>query len=160
MLHSGQEWAENYWIPESTADENSSGISRVSFRPVHWKFHDDGVGRQLMDIYRKLIAIRNDHPALRSANFYPSAWYQPYVNEKGFGFDLEKQVVTYHRWDAHERMTIIINFSENDQSVDIPFPSNGAWNDLLNDQSESINDYWLHNYTVYANWGAIFHQVI
>ncbi len=65
----------------------------------------------------------------------------------------------YHRWDATERFIIVINFSGKDATVNVPFPTNGIWTDLLNNNAKfSVNNYWLVNQSVGSNWGSVFWQ--
>jgi len=39
----------------------------------------------------------------------------------------------------------VINYSDFDQFVDIPFFVNGLWDDLLNDQSALVENFRLSN---------------
>jgi len=53
---------------------------RVISRPLHWNFRDDDTGKRLFDLHRKLIALRKESPALRSANFYPSDYDEQWTH--------------------------------------------------------------------------------
>lgn len=161
LIQNGQEFAEDHWIPED--DQNSS--RRVKTRPLRWEFLDDWIGSKVYKLYQKLIAIRNAHPSLRSDNFYPPGWeeWQTQFDPKGYGIDVQKQVVIYHRWGTDhgslDRFLIVLNFSSDAQTVDIPFPANGVWTDLLNEGiSATVTDYWLRNWTVNSNWGHAFYR--
>lgn len=161
MIQNGQEFAEDYWIME---DDQGSG-RRVIPRPLHWDFAADNIGSKLTAIYHQLIEIRKAHPGLRSNNFYPGQWedWMMDFNPAGYGVDVEKQVVIYHRWgnDANgrlERFIVVINFSNQAQVVDIPFADNGAWHDLLNDRIDPVTDYRLAAQTIEAYWGRIYWQ--
>ncbi len=160
LIQNGQEFAEDHWIPE---DDQGSG-RRVQTRPLRWEFADDPIGSKMLDLYRKLIGIRNSYPALRSDNFYPSGWqgWQNEFNSDGYGVDGSKQVVIYHRWGndggALHRFIVVLNFSNADQIVSVPFSVNGAWTDLLNGQSQSVSDYRVPEWTVPSNWGSVFHR--
>ncbi len=160
MIQNGQEFAEDYWLME---DDQGSG-RRVVPRPLHWDFVNDGIGSKLLAIYHKLITIRKTHPALRSNNFYPQweDWMTDF-NQYGYGVNGEKQIVIFHRWgntdDGQlERFMVVINFSNQDQVVDIPFADNGVWHDLLNDHDDQVNDYRLANQTIGAYWGRVYCQ--
>ncbi len=159
LLHSGQEWGEDAWMPEGH-EEAASGISRVIHRAIHWFQAGDDFGKPLMHWYSKLAAIRSSHPALSSPNFYPADDYSTQFNDKGYGFHEDKQVVIFHRWDDTERFIIVINFSDKDAVVNVPFPANGPWTDLLNDSVHSVSNYWLPNRTVNRHWGNIFRQTV
>jgi Alpha amylase, C-terminal all-beta domain len=75
---------------------------------------------------------------------------------------VQKQVLIYHRWGNDEygrleRFIIVVNFSKNDQVVDVPFPTNDAWTDILNPGlSVTPSQGWVHNWTVNSNWGNVF----
>jgi 1,4-alpha-glucan branching enzyme len=158
LIHNGQEFGDEYFIPED-------GPDRVSPRPVNWEKLDDAIGQSLSGLYKKLIRIRHNHPSLRSPNFYPSNYdeRQTRFNNEGYGVDVERKLVIYHRWGIGldtqlERFIIVLNFSTSDQSVDIPFPINGTWKDLLNeDQFFTVTTFHLFNQKINSNWGRIFY---
>ncbi|MCB1018814.1 MAG: 1,4-alpha-glucan branching enzyme, partial [Acidobacteria bacterium] len=141
MIHNGQEFAEDYWLPES-------GPGRVEPRPLRWATRGPGsldpAGERLFELYCKLIAIRNEHPALRAANFFPRYGNHP----DGYGVFAERGLAIYHRWGeredgAPERFLVVVSFSDFDQMADIPFPANGEWRDLLNGETATVTDYKL-----------------
>lgn len=157
MIRSGQEFGEDYGIPES-------GDDRVVARPLEWNtkgpapMSNDPVGNQLFAIYRKLIGIRKDHPALRSSNFFPYP-----DNIDGYGAFFDQDVVIFHRWGTAtdgrlERFIVAINYSDFDQRIDIPFPTNGRWDDLLNDIFVMVSDLRLPNQLISSSWGRIYWQ--
>jgi 1,4-alpha-glucan branching enzyme len=161
MIQNGQEFAEDHWIPED--DRGTS--RRVKTRPLRWEFLNDPVGAGVFALYQKLIAMRHSHPALRSDNFYPQGWemWQTEFNPEGYGVDVQKQVVIYHRWEASaagfDRYIIVLNFHHEDQTVDVPFPASGVWTDLLNSGvSPAVADNWLRNWLVLSNWGNVFYR--
>lgn len=157
MIHNGQEYGEDYWIPED-------GPERIKERPLRWEYlNKDERGQNLFSFYQKLIRMRKDHPSLSTLYFHPADekdWSDRFIN--GYGFDREKETVIYHRWgngtDGRlERFMVVLNFSGNDQFVDVPFPVNGEWKDLLNDEVREIEDYWSWNEKINSNWGRIFY---
>jgi 1,4-alpha-glucan branching enzyme len=163
MIQNGQEFAEDYWLME---DDQGSG-RRVKPRPLHWDYPTDKIGSQVLALYHKLIGIRQAHPALRSDNFYPDGWetWQTQFNPAGYGIDVDKQVVILHRWgntaDGHlERFIVVLNFSAQAQTVDIPFSDNGTWQDLLNDQTATVNDFRLTDQAIESYWGRVYFQVV
>jgi hypothetical protein len=116
-------------------------------------------------LYQKLIAIRNSHAGLRSDNFYPPGWeeWRTQFDFDGYGIDVQKQVVIYHRWGTDdgrlERFITVLNFSPDNQVVDVPFSADGSWIDLLNDGvNPAVSGFWLRNWTVNSNWGNIFYR--
>ena len=52
-----------------------------------------------------------------------------------------------------ERFIIVVNYADFDQFVDIPFSANGAWDDLLNEQSVVVSGFRLLNQRINSNWG-------
>jgi glycosidase len=161
MIQNGQEFAEDYWLME---DDQGSG-RRVKPRPLHWDYPGDKIGSEVLALYQKLIRIRRAHPALRSDNFYPDNWatWQTQFNPEGYGIDVDKQVVIFHRWgaaaDGHlERFIVVLNFSAQTQTVDIPFSANGTWQDLLNDQMVTVSDFRLGQQPIGSDWGSVFFQ--
>ncbi len=161
MIQNGQEFAEDHWIVEN--DEGSD--RRVKPRPLRWDFVNDPVGSRLLHLYKKLTEIRKSHPSLSSNNFYPAGWeeWMTQFNPQGYGVDAGRQVVIYHRWGEAEdggleRFMIVLNFSGQDQHVDVPFAANGDWRDLLNDRTETVTDYRLRDQRINSNWGRVYYQ--
>jgi 1,4-alpha-glucan branching enzyme len=164
MVHNGQEFGQSEYLPE-----DDSGLppdqKRVRPRPLHWGQCEDATGHLIRDKYAFLARIRREHPALRSSNFYPDSYEERWAHfsPDGYGLDEDKQVVIYHRWGPApdgglERFIIVLNFSGSDQSVDVPFSTNGPWPDLLNGGQVRVDSYWLRNFRVGSNWGCIFCQ--
>lgn len=164
MIQNGQEFGEDQWIPEN---DNGTG-RRVLPRPLRWKLANDKIGQALRKLYKRLIDVRKSHKGLRSRDFYPESWeeWQTRFNPAGFGVDTEKQVVIYHRWgfdDAGrlERFVIVLNFSDSEQYIAVPFTENGEWTDLLSDYDGSwrpnISNYKL-DLSLSSNWGHIFYR--
>lgn len=156
LIHNGQEFGEDKFLP-------GSGNGRVVPRPLRWNSDSplagDFVGGRLFDLYRQLTAIRNEHPALRSPNFFPF----PFNHPDGYGAFLDQDVVIYHRWGPAtdgrmERFIVVVNYSDFDQRVDIPFPSNGRWEDLLNGGFVSVDGFRLANQRIFSNWARIYYQ--
>ncbi|HEX9942696.1 MAG TPA: alpha-amylase family glycosyl hydrolase [Thermoanaerobaculia bacterium] len=154
MLHNGQEFGEQYQLPEQ-------GPGRVTPRPLHWDHADDGIGTSLLGLYKKLIAIRKAHPALRTANFYPEPYDERWIafNAQGYGVDTNRGIAIYHRWDGLERFIVVLNFSASLQRVDIPFSGNGDWQDLLNGGTARVEGYWLRDQTLDSHWGRIYFKL-
>jgi len=94
-----------------------------------------------------------DSYSLESTQFAPD----------GYGIDVDRGVVIYHRWgdnNGHlEHLIIVLCFSDTQQTVDVPFPTNGAWTDLLNPgKVVTVSDFWVRGYPAQSNWGCIFLQ--
>ena len=161
MIQNGQEFAEDYWIMEDDQASNQ----RVKPRPLRWDFPGDNIGSRLVALYARLITLRKAHPAVRSSHLYPAGWetWQNQFNPEGYGVDVEKGVVIFHRWGPAadgglERFIVALNFSRDDRFVDIPFSANGAWQDLLNDRTDTVSHFRLPNYKLESHWGRIWCQ--
>jgi pullulanase len=165
LIANGQEFGRSEFLVE-----DDSGLppaqQRVQSRPLRWAEAVDTTGLTLTSRYQFLLQLRRDHPALRSPNFYPNDydWQWSHISPDGYGLDVDKQVVIYHRWgnDAAgqvRRYIIVINFSAWPQTVNIPFPTTGIWTDLLNNQNHNqVDNYWRSNFSVNSYWGCIFCQ--
>ena len=76
--------------------------------------------------------------------------------------DAERQIVIFHRWGlgktgSHERFVIVINFSPTRHFVDVPFPFNGSWTDLLSEEDFPVTDFMRQAQDVDSHYGRIFH---
>lgn len=162
LVPNGQEIGEDHWVPE---DDGGTG-RRVTSRPIRWKLQSDNYGKPLGQLFTRMGQIRNQYPALRSANFYPQTWatWQTQFNPQGYGLDTTQQVAIYHRWgnDANgnpQYFIIVLNFSDQPQQVNVPFPDNGIWIDLLSGYNGTwqpqVSNFQL-NMTVEPNWGHVF----
>ena len=155
LIRNGQEFGEDYYLP-------NQGEGRVVPRPLRWNTYGpdsgDFTGSRLFEIYQKLIQIRKNHPALRSSNVFPLQ-----NHPDGYGVLLDQDVVIFHRYGEREdgmieRFIIVINYSDFDQVVTIPFSTLGTWTDILNDDVAFIANYRLFNQTIASNWGRIYVQ--
>lgn len=159
LIYNGQEFGEDYWMPE---DDRFTTEKRVKERPLHWEYLADEPGQKLHALYRQLIKLRKEHPGLRSLNFYPSDWpeQQGALDRNGFGVDVERQIVVYHRWGPAEdgqleRFYIVLNFSDSMQRVELQFPENDGWEDLLSGWRPAVQNFRLQ-VDVGSNWGHVF----
>lgn len=159
LIQSGTEFGQDFWIPEN--DEGTG--RRIRLRPLQWEMTADRIGACLLGLHRKLIAIRHAHAGLRSDNFFPGPEAMDCLcfTPEGYGVHAGKSVLIYHRWGQGadgdlERFIVVLNFSASDQPVDIPFPDNGDWLDLLNDRSDQVRDYQLADQSIGSNWGRIY----
>lgn len=162
LVPNGQEFGEDHWIPEN--DEGTG--RRVCSRPLRWKRTKDRFGQALIQLHKRMGAIRQQYAGLRSANFYPQPWeeWQTQFNPQGYGVDVSRQVAVFHRWGNDEqgilqKFIIVLNFSDNPQFVSVPFPDNGVWIDLLSGYNGSWQPQvsnWRLDFTIGAHWGHVF----
>lgn len=156
MIHNGQEFGQEEFLP-------GSGDGRVMPRPLRWQ-HDsslgnNAIGKSLFAVYQHLIDIRKRYPALRSSNVFPTYGNHP----DGYGAFPDQDVVVYHRWGQAEdggveRFIIVINYSDFAQRIDIPFSSDGRWEDVLNGGLVFVNGHKLFDQEISSNWGRIYYQ--
>ncbi len=167
LIHNGQEFGEYYEMP-------GHGPGRVKSRPLDWNNSTDHAGQSLLGLYKTLISIRKTYPSLRSPNYYPDTYldypsmgpfdvWDRYFNGEGYGVHVDKKIMIFHRWGKAEDgktewFIIVLNFSQFDQYVDIPFSLNGAWRNLLNDTSDDITHYRLYDQRINSNWGKIYYK--
>lgn len=164
LLYNGQEFADGYWMPEGY--EETQTLRRVVPRPKNWDLSDDTTGRWMRHLVQALIFIRRDHPALRSPNFHPANWdtgmQKPDSN--GYGVDVDKDTVIYHRWGQAsdgqlEQFIIVLNFSDAAQTIDIPLPGGGVWEDLLSCWRVTLpSGDRLRQQSIGANWGHVLYK--
>ncbi|MDX1812412.1 MAG: alpha amylase C-terminal domain-containing protein, partial [Gammaproteobacteria bacterium] len=162
MVQNGQEFAEDYWIPE---DDKGSG-RRVQPRPLHWNYTSDKIGSPMHTLYKKLIGLRHQYEVLRADGFYPDYWddWQTRFNPEGVGVDTERQLLVYRRYhtDSQGRLqhaVVVLNFSSDNQWLNLTFPEDGQWTDLLNDPVSTITVENKNIWTpVGSNWGRIFYK--
>ena len=162
LIKNGQEFAEDYWIPED--DKGSS--RRVQPRPLHWDYPNDRFGASLKAVYTKLINLRHEYDVLRGDGFYPDYWeeWQTRFNSVGVGIDTARHLLVYRRYcvDSQNKLhhaVIALNFSGNAQWLDLTFPEDGQWLDLLSESQWTIT-VTNHSYhlNISSNWGHIFYR--
>jgi pullulanase len=155
LFHGGMEWAEHHEMPEP-GTEDGTGTHRILMRPLHWSLADDKIGQTLGGVCRQLIGCRVRHGALRSRFMYPSNDFSCHFNDEGYGFDQGMGVVVIKRWDEHEAVVVVINYSGTDQMVWVKMPARGNWTDELGTASNQWSDGDQKScWTVPGNWGLI-----
>ena len=133
LIRNGDEFGEETVIPE---DDKGTG-RRVTGRPLRWKLRGDPIGTTLTALYGGLARLRRDLPALRSPQMYPAEWApgQTRFDPVGVGVDVDRQLVIYHRWATQpggvDNVVVVLNFSDAQQVVEVPFPVQGRWTDRL-----------------------------
>lgn len=83
-------------------------------------------------------------------------------NQEGYGLDVERQTAVFHRWGntadgTLERITVVLNFSDQRQTIAVPFSVDGTWVQLNADAPWSIDvaGNW-HTLSLDSHWGHIF----
>jgi 1,4-alpha-glucan branching enzyme len=112
MLWEGEEFAENYFLPDT-------GTGRVSLlRPLRWDFFYDEFGRPIVSLVRKLLHIRRlRHHIRRGTYFFFNDWdrYQ------------RLGVLLFARYEGVRYTLVAVNVGDTDQSVPFWFPIAGDY---------------------------------
>jgi 1,4-alpha-glucan branching enzyme len=123
MLWQGQEFADNYNLP-------NTGLARIHLeRDTHWEYFYDAFGQPLVSLYRRLGGLRSSTRALRGRDSY-------YYNQASLQGN---QVLIYSRHsaataaEAESWALVLLNFGDNDGTVQAPFPAAGTWREMLDD---------------------------
>lgn len=143
MLWAGQEFGENYGLP-------SSGFGRVrGARPLHWDYFyspksrvGDGTVLPLTRLYRILGDIRQTRPALKGDRAHSVLEVE----------HLDRQVLVYRRWQGADVVLVAINFSDDAQSVHIPFGEVGTWTDSLKKAYGETDSHTIINVSSRHDW--------
>jgi 1,4-alpha-glucan branching enzyme len=116
MLWQGQEFGENYFVP-------LSGWGRVMlYRPVRWDYFYDPVGKAMISLVRKLLAMRRQEIQFREGDHY---FYNHYDNYQS------KQLLLFSR-SRHGRFSLIaLNFGDDTQWAPFTFPVDGNFKEAL-----------------------------
>src|SRR5262245_23981507 len=112
MLWQGQEFAENYFLPEF-------GEGRVSLlRPLRWDYFYDSAGQPIVNLIRKLLRIRHDHAWIRRGAFF---FFNDWERYQGSG------LLLFARYDAVHYSLVAINTATAEQTVPFWFPVAGDY---------------------------------
>lgn len=83
------------------------------------------------------------------------------LNASGFGVDMTRKLVVFHRWsdDGKELFYIALNFSDMDQVVELQFARSGVYADVLAGAGRTINVVGNRGVvTLESNWGHVYFQ--
>lgn len=112
MLWQGEEFAENYFLPDF-------GMGRVSLlRPMRWDFFYDDSGRPIVSLVRKLLRIRRQRDHIRQGTYF---FFNDWDRYQQFG------VLLYARYDGSRYTLIAMNFGDIDRTVPFWFPMAGTY---------------------------------
>ncbi|HLP90678.1 MAG TPA: alpha-amylase family glycosyl hydrolase [Nostocaceae cyanobacterium] len=143
MLWQGQEFGENYYLPEQ-------GFGRVMLlRPVRWDYFYDSIGKNVIILMRKLIKLRRQQSQFTEGDNFFYNNYDRYHS---------KNVLLFSRQNASKFSLIALNFGDSDQSVPFWFPIAGNYQEELHGENNLINvpsysEYWIN---IPGNYGRIW----
>jgi len=124
MLWQGQEFGENYFLPEF-------GAGRVALlRALRWDLFYDSPGQGLVRLVRKLLGIRRNRPQLRrGAHYFFNDWNRY----------LSKGILLFARYNAPAYTLVAINIGDTDQTVPFWFPIGGNYVEELHGGALNLN---------------------
>ncbi|MCY7322317.1 MAG: DUF3459 domain-containing protein [Phormidesmis sp. CAN_BIN36] len=96
--------------------------------PLNWSLLEQDLNHELFEFYKRLIALRHNHPALRTENI------------EFFDTPADDKVLAFVRWtETGDRLVVILNFSEQSyQYYAMPyFPVNSMWRSWTGEQFEA-----------------------
>lgn len=112
MLWQGQEFAENYFLPES-------GAGRVGLlRSIRWDYFYDAAGQQISGLIRKLLRIRRNRDHVRNGAFFFFNDWERYQR---------LAILLFARYRASDYTLIAVNTSDTEQTVPFWFPLAGDY---------------------------------
>jgi len=112
MLWQGEEFGENYFLPDF-------GAGRVALlRPLRWDFFYDSVGQRLVQLVRSLLRIRRQRPQIRRGAYY---FFNDWDRYLGRG------ILLFARYSGPQYTLIAINTGDSDQVVPFWFPVGGDY---------------------------------
>jgi maltooligosyltrehalose trehalohydrolase len=112
MLWQGEEFAENYFLPDT-------GTGRVSLlRPLRWDFFYDDSGRPIVNLVRKLLRIRRQRDYIRRGTYF---FFNDWDRYQQFG------ILLFARCDGGRYTLIGVNVGDTAQTVPFWFPIAGDY---------------------------------
>ena len=140
MLWQGQEFGENYFIPES-------GMGRVlMFRPVRWDYFYDSIGSSIISLIRKLIKVRRQ----------PQFQYGEHMFYNKPDLYQSKNVLLFSRKYGNTFSLVALNFGDQDQMVKFEFPFEGNYREELHGELKSMSSGVQSSITIPSNYGRIW----
>jgi maltooligosyltrehalose trehalohydrolase len=144
MLWQGEEFAENYFLPDT-------GAGRVAMlRPLRWDYFYDGAGQPIVRLIRKLLRIRRQHDHLRRGTYF---FFNDWDRYQRFG------VLLFARYDGAAYTLVAVNTGDTDRTVPFWFPLAGTYVEELHgggldlQQVPALQQVWL---TVPSHYGRIW----
>jgi maltooligosyltrehalose trehalohydrolase len=112
MLWQGEEFAENYFLPDF-------GMGRVSLlRPLRWDFFYDDSGQSIVNLVRRLLRIRRQRDHIRRGTYF---FFNDWDRYQHLG------ILLFARYDGRRYTLVAVNVGDADQSVPFWFPIAGDY---------------------------------
>jgi 1,4-alpha-glucan branching enzyme len=112
MLWQGEEFAENYFLPDF-------GLGRVSLlRPLRWDFFYDDSGQPIVKLVRRLLRIRRQRDHIRRGTYF---FFNDWDRYQHLG------ILLFARYDGGQYTLVAVNIGDTAQSVPFWFPIAGDY---------------------------------
>lgn len=141
-LWQGEEFAENYFLPES-------GVGRVAMlRPMRWDMFYDTPGQRIIRLIRKLCRIRRDREHIRNGQYYFFNDWNRYQS---------KGLLLFARYTESAYTLIAINTTDFEQTVPFWFPVGGDYiEEIEGGRLTGIAPLTETQITIPSNYGRIW----
>lgn len=119
------------WMGEEFGEYQRKSEDVTQPKRINWSLLNNDQNQDLLNYYKKLIALRKHTPALQSDNI------------EFFHENPTAKILAYVRWnDQGSRVVVIINFSANNLNYyQIPqFPTAETWRDFFTNDEITITD--------------------
>lgn len=127
MLWQGQEFGENYYLPDQ-------GWGRPAiFRPMRWEYFYDAIGRNMANLVRKLVKIRVRNEQFRSGEHFFFNDQDRYISKNVMVFS--------RRWGNNFSLTAL-NFGDQEQTVPFTFPMDGNYMEEIHGREGADINLW------------------
>jgi maltooligosyltrehalose trehalohydrolase len=143
LLSEGQEFCENYWVPDS-------GYGRVMlYRPVRWNYFYDTDGQPIIRLVRKLTKIRRGGAQFTDGLHY---FYNDYTNFNSKG------LLAFSRQLGSTFSLIVVNFTDQQQATSFAFPISGNYNEQIEGAQNlpGVVAGMAHPVSIPSNYGCIW----
>ncbi len=143
LLAEGQEFCENYWIPET-------GYGRVMlYRPVRWNYFYDNDGQPIIRLIRKLTKIRRGGVQFSDGTHF---FFNDYNNFNSKG------LLAFSRQQGNTFSLVVVNFTGQQQSTSFAFPIGGNYVEQIEGTQnlQSVVANALQTITIPSNYGCIW----
>lgn len=143
FLWQGQEFGENYYLPEG-------GYERVKlFRPMRWDYFYTEPGKKLVSLVRKLTTIRRDAIQFRKGAYY---FYDHHDHYQSQG------VLLFSRNYGKRFSLVALNFGNAERTVPFWFPTSGSYVEELwgNENLTGVVAGEQTNLVIPGNYGRIW----
>jgi 1,4-alpha-glucan branching enzyme len=144
MLWQGEEFAENYFLPDF-------GMGRVSLlRPLRWDFFYDDSGKPIVGLVRKLLRIRRQRDHIRRGTYF---FFNDWDRYQQLG------ILLFARNDGARYTLVAVNVGDTAQSVPFWFPIAGDYVEELHGGAldlknvPALQQVWLN---IPPNYGRIW----